>query len=349
MKPRFESTTSKPAIVGLQYLRAIAALLVVVHHSVTGKAWIDFNPLAGIDLGAIGVEIFFAISGYIIFRVGSRETFGRFVYSRITRIVPLYWLCTALFIASKIASTGDVQAVGASEILKSLFFIPHYSAFRPDQVWPVLIPGWTLNYEMFFYAVFAVGIIFRRPALISISSIIVAIGLARPFVDAGAAPEFFANPFTLFFVLGVTIAKFETRLPKTPAYILVGCVIWASAVMFPIQPTFAFALKLLAASNILLGALALPGPGSSGVGNAFKLLGDASYSIYLVHTIVLAVIYKALVKMNWHGVGEFILVVVAGLMVSILAGLLSYALVERPLMAFFRDVRRRYEGRLRPA
>lgn len=326
-------------------MRALAALLVVVHHSTSGKDWMDTNPLRSFDLGTIGVQVFFVISGYIICRVGGREGFWRFSYSRITRVVPIYWFFTALFLVSKLAVTGVKELPGAGEIAASLLFIPHYSSFRPDQIWPVLIPGWTLNYEMFFYGLFAAGILVGRPATFSVAAIVASIGVGYLFSDAAVVFKFLENPVTLFFVLGVLIAKFEGVIPKHPVFALIGALIWGLSDPAPLNPALKFLAAYSSAGLILQGALAAKGGNPSSVMRFLQSLGDASYSLYLSHTIVLAVAYKVLVRMNLSGYAEFLAVVCVGLAVSIVGGFVSYWLIERPLMRFFKNA---WRARLQP-
>jgi peptidoglycan/LPS O-acetylase OafA/YrhL len=191
---------------------------------------------------------------------------------------------------------------------------------------------------MFFYALFAIGILFQRPALVSVACILAAILIGSVFANGGAAAQFLANPITLFFVLGVVVARYEAFLPKKPIFVAAGVVLWVLAALLPVAPLAAFATKCLAAPLILLGVLASRGAERSPIRSFFKGLGDASYSIYLVHTIILAMIYKILSKMNWHGYEEFVLLVVVGLAVSIVAGLFSYWFIEKPLMRVFKAV-----------
>jgi exopolysaccharide production protein ExoZ len=340
------SAAKEQKVEALQVMRALAALLVVVHHSISGKEWMDTSPLNAFDFGAIGVQVFFVISGYIICRVGSREDFWKFSYSRITRVVPIYWFFTALFLVSKLTVSGFSELPGAGEVAASLLFVPHYSSFRPDQIWPVLIPGWTLNYEMFFYGLFAAGILIGRPAIFSVAAIVASIGLGYLLADAGVLFKFLANPVTLFFVLGVLIAKFEVAIPKRPVFALVGILIWGLSDPAPLDPTLKFLAAYASAGMILLGALSVKGGGASPAMRFLQSLGDASYSLYLSHTIVLAVVYKVLARLNLSGYFEFSIVVCVGLAASIAGGFISYWVIERPLMNFFKSV---WRSRARPA
>src|SRR4051812_41404716 len=90
------------------------------------------------------------------------STVGEFVVRRLIRIVPLYWLFTLLLVALYALAPGGLHStvISPETLTKSLLFVPHYSLGHPGEIWPILVPGWTLNYEMFFYLVFALLIVF---------------------------------------------------------------------------------------------------------------------------------------------------------------------------------------------
>lgn len=158
--------------------------------------------------------------------------------------------------------------------------------------------------------------------------------------------KFLENPVTLFFVLGVLIAKFEDVVPKRPAFAFVGVLIWGFSDPASLAPALKFLAAYASAGLILLGALAAKGGRSSPVMRFLQSLGDASYSLYLSHTIVLAVTYKLLIRMNLSGYVEFFAVVGLGLAVSIAGGFISYWVIERPLMRFFKAA---WRARAKPA
>ena len=173
----------------LQALRAIAALLVVADHAllevshnepqnlITHIAW---------TLGNAGVYIFFVISGFIMVNIcwesfGPKAAAANFVRRRVIRIVPLYWLATVAALAyHKVSSTHGADA-GWSELIYSLAFIPYSN---DEGSWnPILPQGWTLNYEMMFYAIFALGLSLpRRFALPAVSMTLGAFVMFGPLV-----------------------------------------------------------------------------------------------------------------------------------------------------------------------
>jgi exopolysaccharide production protein ExoZ len=216
----------------LQALRAVAASLVVADHalldvtrgdvenSATSLAWM---------MGRIGVAIFFVISGFIMVHI-SWDDFGRrgaaaeFLRRRVVRIVPLYWLATiAAFGFHKVSETHGADA-GWPELLRSILFIPYSN---DDGGWaPILAQGWTLNYEMFFYALFAAALSFRRQiAVPAIVGTLVIFTFAGSFLTPGIL-AYLSSPIVLLFVVGIGLAvlwrsyglvepKWFERLAKT--------------------------------------------------------------------------------------------------------------------------------------
>jgi exopolysaccharide production protein ExoZ len=165
----------------LQLLRAVAATGVVISH-----VRYDFlhhfglpDGLPGfINAGAAGVDLFFVISGFVM--VYSSETlFGRdraatiFLVRRVARIVPLYWLMSALMIAYVAARGFAASDASPTQAVLSFLFIPYP---RPSgEMSPVYGVGWTLNYEMFFYAVLALCLAARRAITVARVAIALAV------------------------------------------------------------------------------------------------------------------------------------------------------------------------------
>ena len=91
----------------------------------------------------------------------------------------------------------------------SLFFIPHLSPAVPPSISPFILLGWTLNYEMFFYAIFAlamaVSLARRVPLTMAVLVALTALGALGVF-DASPALEFYSNNIVLEFVLGMMLA-----------------------------------------------------------------------------------------------------------------------------------------------
>ena len=161
----------KFTIISIQILRALAALLVVFHHARYQIRDFEAFFYGGIwQSGQAGVDIFFVISGFIMWVTthDRRTTPLQFLTNRIVRIVPLYWLLTLTVAAACLIAPSLFRGVvlAPEHVVKSLFFIPDFYPGMPTHIWPLLLPGWTLNYEMIFYVVFAVALLLPRHLMI---------------------------------------------------------------------------------------------------------------------------------------------------------------------------------------
>ena len=327
-------------LVSIQYLRAAAALAVVIYHA---SQWGG----AVIDIGRAGVDLFFVISGVIMWKVtGANERSpGGFIWRRLTRVAPFYWLTTLIltgvalvwpdFLANLHPATGHV--------LLSLAFIPH---FDPKGLpFPLYAPGWSLNYEAFFYLLFA-GALFaprRRQAAIVCGALflVVAAGfiLDDPYYQLGA------NPMLFQFAAGVAIANLSEMggLPgRRGGWLLIAAgtaglaVPAALGVFSEVWRPFLWGVP---AALIVAGAMAIEGSGETPRIPALAGLGEASYALYLTHEPVEALVGHALGAANpWL----FYSVAVAA---AVAAGLTCHRWVERPLTAWMRSAGSLIPGR----
>jgi len=284
----------------LQYLRAIAALVVVYAHACIQVPAYSANLM---EFGSFGVDIFFVISGFIMLYISKdTHTPGAFMLNRIRRVAPLYWFFTLLMAAIYLIMPSVFAKADLSieSLLKSLFFIPHFSAAHPGEVWPIVAPGWSLNFEMYFYMLFALSLFARENVrLILISVAITAIFLIANLTDTdGPFNKFFADNVVFEFIFGMLLAyayKRDWRLSSSKGWVL--CIA-------------GFALLLVHSQKIGLAAVDLPGIVTNGIpaamivaGTLFiklpenrlgVLLGDASYALYLSHIFVLGLLRKLL-------------------------------------------------------
>jgi peptidoglycan/LPS O-acetylase OafA/YrhL len=167
-------------MVNIQALRAVAAWAVVGHHLVDAlRNYIaigrfPYNPA----IGSYGVEVFFVISGFVMMASTSKRaiTPGRFLAERWVRVAPLYWALTLGVAGAMWAGLRLFAAHGfdPARLVTSLAFMPSWVDGRIGN--PVLFPGWTLNYEMMFYALFAVALLF--PWWCSAAFVVSALGFA---------------------------------------------------------------------------------------------------------------------------------------------------------------------------
>ena len=328
----------------IQYLRALAAMMVLLYHVVLH--WIPaqkpyYAPLAG------GVDIFFVISGFVMWGVtAGRE--GRplaFMANRIKRIVPLYWLLTTLMLAILVIYPAATRTSRFDflHILSSYLFLPASHPVK-GTFEPLVHPGWTLNYEMMFYALFALallGPIRWRLALI-LTPLIALVVLGWIPHSPTSLIEFYSNSILLEFGMGCTLAWFVNspaadRLPRFfgVAMLLTSPLAFALGSLLPDAPR-ALAWGVPAALFVggwifnerAFGTLRIP---------FLQLLGDASYSIYLSHVIILSAAFQAIRPfVASHGVGELIAASVLLVVVSTAGGVAVYWLVERRMIEWFK-------------
>lgn len=337
--PAAVAASAAPRVLTVQYLRAIAASLVVLHHATNIPALAPYH----VAFGTFGVDLFFVISGYIMWATTSDGTRGplQFWSARILRIVPLYWIFTTVFIAIALVVPSALSTAGleASHVLKSYLFIP---AEHPHlgNISPVYTLGWTLNYEMFFYFVFGVCLLvpYRAARLATLVGTLVLLILAGWFMDArGTLAKTYTDPVLLEFAAGALLAWFAPRLgrahPGIGWALLGGAIVWLVLVYSSSAMPELVAAHAPAAIGMLAGALVLERTALTGVNPLGLFLGDASYSIYLVHPFGQRIWYLALDKTV--GVASFPLAafyVATAIFIGLTCGAAVHLLLERPIM-----------------
>ena len=297
--PRFRS---------IDMLRGIAATLVALRHAFDGPFLI----------GAIGVDIFFVISGFVMAKISMGRTAGEFLADRAWRIFPAYWIALTACMA---VAWAQGSTLGLRDGMYSLLLVPNWF----DQRILYLGIAWTLLFELFFYLAVAAGIRLRDwriPLLLFIAAV-----AARPFV-ANPLIQFVGSPIMIEFLFGMAIAA----LPRDRR---IGAALIAAALAFLLlfpnpwledyrlamayQPAFVrVALWGVPAALIVYGALTFEERLEGALVKPLLILGAASYSIYLWHMVV--------IKMMFPGQP------LTGFACSILVGIALWRLVERPLM-----------------
>ena len=352
----------------VQMLRAIAAYCVVFYHA---QAFINnFHPGAFTShLGGIGVDIFFVISGFIMIHTNqdAARSPSQFWRDRVIRIVPLYWMATLLI--AGVALTGlrpsGLHHWDAADLLTSLLFIPHV---RSDGVQsPILSLGWTLIYEMFFYAVFGLtlmlGQLSRR--VLAIAALFLGLWLAGRILEpAGFVAGYYFNPIMLEFAAGCGLGllylrtgSVNSRAARTAGTALavlgvvtgvLGEAVYRDAMFEPAERRVA--LFGIPAVLIVAGALALERAGYRCTNRFLLLQGAASYAVYLIHPLVLHVTFKALAAMLPTGSGAVsVAIALAALLAVVLAGTWVHLAVEKPLGRALRRANWPEGWRRRPA
>jgi exopolysaccharide production protein ExoZ len=327
-------------ILSLQYLRGIAALMVVYFHASGQVQRLGGHALPLENFGTAGVDIFFVISGFIIWVITSdgKTGPGSFIAQRITRVLPLYWAVT-LFV-SMVALVAPSLLISTkfdfAHLLASLAFIPWPNPGF-EGYFPVVIPGWTLNYEMMFYAVFTMCLFFpRRWRLAASVAILCALPLSRTLWPEYIFFTFYTDPIIIEFAAGLVIgaaftADTSTRLVVIAEAVVTGILLCVVASVSSLPGVVVFGLP---AALIVCGLVYIERnhgiPDSAGG----RALGDASYSLYLTHIIVLPVFTRVWVAAALPIAGAFTpLFVFASIAGTVGVAWVTHRVIEVPLIA----------------
>jgi exopolysaccharide production protein ExoZ len=328
-------------LIYIQILRFFAAAAVVAFHAFGVApnfiAVPEGAPSYGLQYGGHGVDLFFAISGFIIFYATHRAklTPAMFLRRRIERIVPVYFFVTFAVIALAIvfpATFGTPGWITPRHVLKSLGFV----SFTDGEM-PVVYVGWSLEYEMYFYLAVALLMALKREtwrSIVVIFSILTIIGQIPGGAGALGNYSFFVDPLIMEFALGVLIGcVFVNGRVGMTELIAAACAIATLLVTDP--GNRAIVIGIPSAAAVAAAAyVSLKRPKPSFVEKVLERLGDASYSIYLaqVNTVSLACRFMAGLVPD---IAPMALVLVATTVV-VLAGLLLNIAVERPLLRLSR-------------
>lgn len=283
-------------LLGLQILRFAAAFAVVLFHIGSGYQ-IEFgNQYNPFFFGAAGVDVFFVLSGFIIAMTTdpARGTWY-FCRRRLVRVVPLYWILTIgiAIIGLILPSLLNSTTVTLEALFKSLFFIPYEKSTGAVQ--PLLFLGWTLNYEMFFYAIYAACLLAGQksplaPVLVVV--ILVVAGKILPF--NGTIWKFYSNPLMIEFALGIIVYLIYARYPhwfRGRMMLYTGTAI-ASYILLQFIPDVPWLLTSALPATLFVVAFISFNPGRSRWLGALVLFGNASYSLYLSHPYIIQISSK---------------------------------------------------------
>jgi exopolysaccharide production protein ExoZ len=351
-------------VFNVQCLRAVAAMLVVAHHlQAMVNANYDTNWMG--RFGTFGVDIFFVISGFIMFYTNRtmRRGAGEFISNRLLRIIPLYWLATLVTVVLFLIGfhPNGLHQVDLPRFIESLVFVP--GEFPDGRTDLILTLGWTLMYELYFYAVFAATFFVRsleKSLAIVTLFFIGGTGLAITFGPFNYLVDYYLNPITLEFVFGAILAILYVRWPSKSSgwgALLAATLIAGGFGLAEIANKFAdptvsnirFVYFGVPASLIVAGCLLLEKSGRRFTNSFALLLGAASYSLYLFHPIFLQASVKA-VRVISHSPRDLSLycAVAAALVIALTGAILIHLLVEKRIMGLkVRYVRAFHDGIIR--
>jgi len=348
---------SSAKIHSIQFLRAFAAVLVVLQHSIH-----EVNELGGsgrvpfvID-GTFGVEVFFVISGFIMHaltkpKLGTSGYWWKFLVERVLRIAPLYWIATTLFIAAALIFPSQIThaAIAPMHALASYLFVP-WPRPGDGELSPVLALGWSLNYEMFFYILFSLCIWFRTKSItLSCCVVFLVIAVVHGFLPLNSVPHYLSKSIILLFLAGTVISYLHQVVPQRvslPSWAFV-VIIGVFAMIKQVFAPFGGPLlqdSILAVSIVAIAAFTYINDADTRPAQWLTTAGDASYSLYLFHIFainLMIVAVKQLHLLDKAGVYPVLGICVAA---SLVIGNLAFRYIETPIISWSVGVRKSLFG-----
>jgi exopolysaccharide production protein ExoZ len=386
----------KEKLLGIQYLRAGAALMVAYYHLQSQipafTRALSFDRIVNSAHLSSGVYVFFVISGFIMYVTGRNLGAGEFVRRRLVRILPLYWSVTLAVSVIAILAPHAVHRtdVTAEYVAKSMLFVPYANPTQHALLFPILVPGWSLNYEMAFYALFAVGLLAPprwRMAIVggTLGTCVIA-GFLRSRPEMLSVWGFYTSSRLLLFAAGIGLGMIYGRLrPRSAPTVMLDApwaaadgIYWlqtddgsrwrgrcqkASAVATDARPqlprwvcatlvlvglwmilgdfgTFTRSVQSLGSVEIVAGAVAWEYQYGFPRWRALLLLGDASYSIYLIHIFAFGITRQVWWHLHGYAAAQPALFAAFSMLVAVGLGLLTYGSIERPALAILSRPRR---------
>lgn len=338
----------KTEYLSIQYARGIAALL-VVHAHLHG---FEVYRAAGLpEYGGFGVDLFFVISGFVMWETGHGQSPASFALKRLARVVPAYWFYTSLLVLVAVVAPAlasrvrfDVWALAGSYL-----FVPYTNSQGQNN--PILLQGWTLNFEMYFYLLFALTL-FLRSRILRLGMLIVCLILPAC-LSSGAEHEnallsMVTSPVLGEFVLGMLLsslsAKWRPGTVLALAIATLGATLLLGAGLFDAQPSVRSLQFGVPAAVLLYGLIGLEPLLRKHPSATLKELGDASYSLYLCHPFFLSATAVAARKAgpaDATGLAAFAMALMFGIVAvgtACAAASLSLRVIERPAAFWIRRV-----------
>jgi peptidoglycan/LPS O-acetylase OafA/YrhL len=354
--------------VNIQFLRAIAALLVIFYHTSDHFFVVGGSQTGNIfsfikTFGYIGVDIFFVISGYIIwitsFKYQKPNGSISFIYNRLARIYLGYWPYFILLYL--LLSKYDPLSIQRLATTSSFFLM------QPSLKLSFLGVAWTLQYELYFYLMFSLLLFIPKKHLVKVLTAMTAViimaqiygivqydnNIMESYVTNSLFYTFFTSPFCLEFLAGWFIGAYFEKYRISNRACLFLSLILAIAIGFLVQATeLALNLNFGYGNNLrvaIMGSICtilviyfveLEKRGIQFFPKTSLVLGGASYSLYLSHTIILLAFYFFGVRDYIAGTGDyklfyFLLVICFIILYSIV----HYKLVEKPLLKLSKKIK----------
>lgn len=321
--------------------RGLAALAVSFLHGANMMSAPQYQGRVGFDglfeYGFLGVDFFFVLSGFIIVLVhrqdiGAPHRAFRYIWRRVTRILPTYWLIAAISLVLNQLIQREKALVTPLYLLKNALLID-------SPLW--LGIAWTLQHEFFFYFAFVVMILSRvlGGLLFATWAVVCAIAWTLGLQKGTEGFLFFAlNPYMAMFFIGMALSFIYTqRRPWLPAVVfglaVIGLALWAYVLAMGLDrwslPRYLGVATLFGA---VLGLLLIAHDRKVWIPAPLVWLGSLSYSLYLVHPFPIGYFYSILAKLGLFNTAPEVMVFVAGQVLALICAWMIFRFFEQPII-----------------
>ncbi|WP_419786700.1 acyltransferase family protein [Pseudodesulfovibrio sp.] len=292
----------KKKYISLQALRGIAAWMVVFHHYMQIAHHFEGHGFLGklfTRYGAFGIDIFFVISGFVMFLSAHKATTDglAFFFRRLFRVVPTYWFYTTLLalLVALLPQAFFFTQYDASSLAASYLFFP---SENPSGIglYPLLMVGWTLIFEMFFYTVLSVCIaISKKHAILLCSAAVLLCPLTYP--ESLPYGSVIGNKLLWEFLCGFLIAYVFTHVramleKHATATLAISGLVFVAFASLGTFTDYKLLSRVMVSGSVVTAFISINDWRlfHAGLGKWLSAAGDWSYSTYLCHIITISLL-----------------------------------------------------------
>jgi peptidoglycan/LPS O-acetylase OafA/YrhL len=351
---RESSRPARKALQSVQVMRGLAAVAVAIYHTHLILAQPEYSDIsffgAVASKGWLGVNFFFVLSGFIIMfahvkDVGKPDRLGEYLWKRFVRVYPVYWIFLTFFLVGAYCGIGHPNFSWNAANLASAYALVKIAE-------PLSLPlqvAWTLFYEMAFYAVFCVLILNRLLGTVVLIGWAVSLlvnslvfghepGLLQMWNDMWCA--YFLIGVCTYFAFTVTDGRWGIPLLAVGVLLLVLTASTLAGGRIGVTQKDPLILLTLAVpfALILLGGALGERQHNWSFSPILLKIGDATYSIYLVHSPVITVVALLNARLALHWIPPIVVFLLTAI-ISVIAGVLAHIFVEKPVLRGLRNLR----------
>ncbi|WP_379968147.1 acyltransferase family protein [Ectobacillus sp. sgz5001026] len=326
----------------VQASRAIVPLLVILFHmSFVANYYFHYDLLGLTNLTRTGgADYFFILTGFMMYYIyskdfGKKEKVKTFLIKRFSRLIPYYWLLTTVVIAFfYFVPIGYSYSNDLQTMLNSYFLLPQSGM-------PIIYSAWSLQNTLMFYIIFSLFIystksIFKILIGIWISAILFFTLTDITFTNFFVSMIF--NKINLDFALGTWCAYYALHhtIKNGTLYLTLGITgyiyTWVSGVehLWRFDDTLMYSI---AGTFLMFGLVSIDLKKEIKLPRVLQYLGNASFSIYLVHPPFLGLVAAILVNSGINNIIGSVGSITVCIVTVVCMGCLSHSYIEKPLSA----------------